>query len=219
MIHSKIFEEDVLQNFEKKLLQLLNSSEDFDNRRIVASPRAVGDAVQEVIGEHLLDCLPKNIVKDYSDAFARRAMADLAFYDNDGNYFMIDIKTHNKNTSFNMPNLTSVERLARFYEDDKNFFVIMLVEYSIIENKIVFEKVRFVPIENFAWDCLTLGALGWGQIQIANANIISIDRELTRKNWMLQLCDTLDIFYPKEILKIEKRIDRFAKVRAFWENK
>ena len=219
MIHSKIFEEDVLKNFEKKLLQLLNSSEDFHNRRIVSSPRAVGDAVQEVIGEHLLDCLPENIVKDYSDAFARRAMADLAFSDNDDNYFMIDIKTHNKDTSFNMPNLTSVERLARFYEDDKNFFVILLVEYSIVENKIIFEKVRFVPIENFAWDCLTIGALGWGQIQIANANVISIDRDLTRKSWMLQLCDTLDIFYPKEILKIEKRIDRFAKVRAFWEKK
>lgn len=219
MIHSKIFELEVLQNFEKKLLQLLNTSDDFDNKRIISSPRAVGDAVQEIIGEKLLNCFPENIVKDYSDTFARRAMADLAFYDNDNNYFIIDIKTDNKNTSFNMPNLTSVERLARFYEDDKNFFVILLVEYSTESNKIVFEQVRFVPIENFAWDCLTIGALGWGQIQIANANVISIDRELTRKSWMLQLCDTLDIFYPKEILKIEKRIDRFAKVRKFWENK
>lgn len=219
MIHSKIFSEDVLQNFEKKLLEILNSSDDFNNKRIVSSPRAVGDAVQEIIGEKLLTCFPENTVKDYNDAFARRAMADLALYDNDNNYFVIDIKTHNKCTSFNMPNLTSVERLARFYEDDKNFFVILLVEYSTTENEIIFEQVRFVPIENFAWNCLTIGALGWGQIQIANANVISIDRELTRKNWMLQLCDTLDLFYPKEISKIEKRIDRFAKVREFWKNK
>ena len=219
MIYSKIFSEDVLHNFEKKLLGILNNSDDFSNRRIVSSPRAVGDAVQEIIGEKLLTCFPENIVKDYSDAFARRAMADLAFYDNDNNYFIIDIKTHNRNTSFNMPNLTSVERLARFYEDDKNFFVILLVEYSTAQNEIIFDQVRFVPIENFAWNCLTIGALGWGQIQIANANVISIDRELTRKNWMLQLCDTLDLFYPKEIIKIEKRIDRFAKVREFWENK
>ena len=219
MIHSIIFDNEVLNSFQNNLLQLLNSSGDFNNKRIVSSPRAVGDAVQEIIGEKLLSCLPDNIIKDYSDSFARRAMADLAFSDNDNNYFVIDIKTHNKNTSFNMPNLTSVERLARFYEDDKNFFVILLVEYSIVDSKIVFEKVRFVPIENLSWDCLTIGALGWGQIQIANANVISIDRELTRKKWMLQLCDALDVFYPKEILKIEKRIDRFAKVRAFWENK
>ena len=219
MIKTKIFEEKILKNFENKLLQLLNNSEDFDNKRIISSPRAVGDAVQEIVCEKLLDCFPENVVKDYSDTFARRAMADLAFYDNDNNYFVIDIKTHNKNTSFNMPNLTSIERLARFYEDDKNFFVILLVEYSTEKGKIIFEKVSFVPVENFEWDCLTIGALGWGQIQIANANVIKIDRELTRKSWMLQLCDALDMFYPKEILKIEKRIDRFAKVREFWENK
>ena len=219
MVHSKIFSEDVLQYFEKKLLEILNDSEDFDNKRIISSPRAVGDTVQEIIGEKLLSCFPENMVKDYSDTFARRAMADLALYDNDNNYFVIDIKTHNKNTSFNMPNLTSVERLARFYEDDKNFFVILLVEYSTSKDKIIFDQVRFVPIENFTWDCLTIGALGWGQIQIANANVISINREATRKSWMLELCDTLDFFYPKEILKIEKRIDRFAKVRAFWESK
>ena len=219
MIYSKIFEKETLENLENKLLKLLNASEDFDNTRIASSPRAVGDTVQEIIGEHLLSCLDKNIIKDYSDTFSRRAMADLAFCDNDNNYFIIDIKTHNKSTDFNMPNLTSVERLARFYEDDKNFFIILLVEYSSVENSIVFEKVRFVPIENFSWSCLTIGALGWGQIQIANANIINIDRSLTRKKWMLQLCDTLDIFYPKEIHKIEKRIDRFAKVRAFWEEK
>ena len=28
------------------------------------------------------------------------------------------------------------------------------------------QKVHFVPIEFLSWDCLTIGALGWGQIQI-----------------------------------------------------
>ena len=102
MIYSKIFEEKTLRFFEAKLLQLLNDSEDFRNRRIVSSPRAVGDAVQDVISENLLTCFPKNIVKDYSDSFARRAMADIAFNDYDNNYFIIDVKTHNKNTSFNI---------------------------------------------------------------------------------------------------------------------
>ena len=219
MIHSKIFEEKNLKTFENKLLKLLNDSEDFNNKRIVSSPRAVGDAVQEIIGEKLLTCFPQDIIKDYNDTFARRAMADLAFCDNDDNYFVIDIKTHNKNTSFNMPNLTSVERLSRFYEDDKNFFVILFVEYSTEGNKIVFDQVKFVPIENFAWDCLTIGALGWGQIQIANAKVININRNLTRKDWMLQLCERLNAFYPKEKLKIEKRIDYFSKVKSYWKNK
>ena len=53
-------------------------------------------------------------------------MADLAFEDLDGYYYIVDVKTHRLSTKFNMPNLTSVERLARFYEDDKNYFVVLM---------------------------------------------------------------------------------------------
>ena len=72
----------------------------------------MGDTVQEVIGEILLDCFPAGLIDNFSSDFTRRAMEDVAFCDIDGNYYAIDIKTHNKSTKFNMPNLISVERLA-----------------------------------------------------------------------------------------------------------
>ena len=68
------------------------------------------------------------------------------------------------------------------------------------------------------WSCLTLGALGWGQIQIVNSNNIVINKQYTRKNWMFDLCSRLEQFYPNEILKITKRIEHFRSVREFWEN-
>lgn len=117
-----------------------------------------------------------------------------------------------------MPNLTSVERLSRFYEDDKNYFVILSVSYHLSATKVVVTKVNFVPIEFFMWDCLTLGALGWGQIQIANSNYVNI-KQYSRKKWMLELCDALELFYPKEIGKIHTRIEHFQKIRRFWETK
>jgi hypothetical protein len=80
-----------------------------------------------------------------------------------------------------------------------------------------FNEVKFIPIEYLSWSCLTLGALGWGQIQIANSNKISINQTQTRRQWMLQLCDALELFYPNEISKINERIERFKKVRIFWE--
>ncbi len=217
MINSSLFDVTILQRIQDNLLDLLNSCNDFENARIISSPRAVGDAVQEILGERMSECFPKGTIKDFSDSFARRAMADVAFMDFQENYFIVDIKTHNRDTDFNMPNLTSVERLSRFYEDDKNFFVILLAEYKILNGKIKFDAVRLIPIEHLKWDCLTIGALGWGQIQIANARIVNIDRTQSRKNWMLQLCDVMDLFYPKEIAKIEKRMNYFAKVRAFWQ--
>ena len=146
-------------------------------------------------------------------------MADIAFTDKDNFYYVVDVKTHRLDTHFNMPNLTSVERLARFYEDDNNYFVVLTVAYNLVGTKVKVEKVHFVPIEFLSWDCLTIGALGWGQIQIANSNNIIVTPKYTRKEWMLEFCDIMLEFYPKEILKIDKRIKHFEKVKKVWEKK
>lgn len=216
---NKILNSSTLQYLENRLLDELSKNPFFQQKRIMNSPRAMGDTVQEVIGELLPKCLPDGVISEFSADFARRAMADLAFTDVDNNYYLIDVKTHNTTTQFNMPNLTSVHRLSRFYEDDRNYFIVLLVEYAVENGTLSFSAVRFVPIEHLKWSCLTIGALGWGQIQIANASIIHIARTATRKEWMLSLCDELDVFYPKEISKIEDRLDYFRTVRAFWESK
>ena len=216
---NKVLNCGTLQYLEKNLLKELSANTVFQQRQIMNSPRAMGDAVQDIVGDLLPRCFPEGILSEFSADFARRAMADLAFTDVENNYYLIDVKTHNTTTQFNMPNLTSVHRLSRFYEDDRNYFVILLVEYAVDNNQLRFTNVRFVPIEHLQWSCLTIGALGWGQIQIANANIIQIDSNNTRKGWMLSLCDQLDVFYPKEIAKITDRLDYFRTVRAFWERK
>lgn len=219
MIDSPIFETETLTKVQNNILSLLNSSRDFENVRIRNSPRAVGDAVQGILGEKMGECFPKGLIKDFDDGFARRAMADVAFMDSRENNFIVDIKTHNRDTVFNMPNLTSVQRLSRLYEHDNNFFVILLAEYKVEKDKLVFDAVRFIPIEHLKWDCLSVGALGWGQIQIKNARVVNIDRTQSRRDWMLQLCDKMSIFYPNEIRKIEKRMKYFANVRDFWKNR
>ena len=76
-------------------------------------------------------------------------------------YYNIDVKTHNTATKFNMPNIVSVERLARFYEDDSNYFTILMIAYHINQaQKIEATNCYFIPLEYLHWDCLTLGALG-----------------------------------------------------------
>jgi len=146
-------------------------------------------------------------------------MADIAFKDKKNFYCIVDVKAHREDTKFNMPNLTSVERLSRFYEDDKNVFALIMVRYRLDDIRVLATEVSFVPIEFLSWDCLTVGALGWGQIQIANSNRIIVNDGFSRKQWMLTLCDTLLEFYPKEILKIHERIGRFEDVKSYWEKK
>ncbi|MGB9616018.1 MAG: hypothetical protein ACP5M0_14470 [Desulfomonilaceae bacterium] len=146
-------------------------------------------------------------------------MADLAFTDRDGFYYIVDVKTHRLDTHFNMPNLTSVKRLTRFYEDDRNYFVALLVKYVVQGIRVIVKEVHFVPIEFLAWDCLTIGALGWGQIQITNANSIYINHGYSRKKWMIELCNVMIKFYPREIGKIRERARYFSRAKRYWEQK
>lgn len=213
---SELFTDDTRQAIEAKVLASLNATQ-LMNRNTASSPRAVGDAVQGYLESHFADCVPAGLIGEFNAAFARRAMADFALTDKDGNYIIIDCKTHNTGTSFHMPNLTSVERLARLYEDSANYFALLLVAYSQEADKLTFSSCHFVPIEMLDWSCLTIGALGWGQIQIANTDRIVVNHKCTRKEWMLGLCDRLDLFYPREIMKINDRMDYFRRVRAFWQ--
>jgi hypothetical protein len=218
MPKSKIFYESAYKRIEKGIIKLINGQADFLSVKTATSPRAAGDAIQGILSDNFRS-LVGDWCTEYSADFARRAMADLAFQDKDGFYYVVDVKTHRLETHFNMPNLTSVERLARFYEDDRNYFVILMLSYSMEGNKVRAKTAHFVPIEFLSWDCLTIGALGWGQIQIANANVISVREGYPRKDWMLELCDVMLEFYPKEIEKIGKRIEYFRNVRRRWEER
>ena len=196
----------------------LNSTPDFLTPQTAGSPRAVGDAIESLVAENFHTFLG-SCCHEYSSDFARRAMADLAFTDKEGIYSVVDVKTHREETRFNMPNLTSVERLTRFYESDTNVFSVMLIRYSIEGIRLTVSEVIFAPIEFLDWDCLTVGALGWGQIQIADAKQIRVRERYSRRRWMLQLCEVMGEFYPREIAKIRDRMDRFDQVKAYWESR
>jgi hypothetical protein len=202
----------------ERIKQYINSAPVFLSSQTAGSTRAAGDAIQSLIAEKF-DTFLGEWCKEYSSNFARRAMADVAFTDKEGFYCVVDVKTHRVDTKFNMPNLTSVERLSRFYEDDNNIFAVIMVKYVLDGNKVNATEVTFVPIEFLDWDCLTVGALGWGQIQIADSNRIMVNHAYSRKRWMLSLCDVMLDFYPKEISKIKERQLHFQEVKTFWEKK
>jgi len=215
-----IFSDRRYLDIEKKVRDLIGKEKTFLSTSTVNSTRAIGDAIENIISTNF-ESVVAGYCKEYSSDFARRAMADLAFEDKEGNYYLIDVKTHNIETKFNMPNLTSVRRLAQLYynEDyvEKDDCTLLIVRYKIQNLDINVLDVHFVPIENLDWSCLTIGALGWGQIQIANSRNIKIDREPKRKQWMLQMCDELDEFYPREIAKIKERSKFFLQTKAFWQ--
>jgi len=215
---SKLFRSGDYKDVQDRVRALLNGHESFLSASTARSTRAVGDAIASILGDNLKEILGGHC-SEYSASFARRAMADLAFKDPDGLYYIVDVKTHREDTKFNMPNLTSVERISRFYEDDSNCFVLLMVRYGLEGVRCRVSEVIFVPIEFMDWDCLTVGALGWGQIQIAKSNRITLRPQYPRRQWMLELCDVMLQFYPREIDKIRERMAYFEKVKEFWLHK
>lgn len=210
-----------LNELSNKILEILNrDAQTIVSVNSMSSPRSIGDAVQEFLAQRgLAEALAEIGISHIDSDFSRRSMEDIAFEDNSGNYYAVDVKTHNLSTQFNMPNLISVRRLANFYRNDSNTFCILIVSYEVVDNKLEYRECNFKPIEAFSWDCLTLGALGWGQIQFANANNLQFNQLMSRKRWMLDMCDKLETFYDEEIGKIVERKDWFSKIRQDWESK
>ncbi|MBQ7443444.1 MAG: hypothetical protein IJS59_06210 [Bacteroidaceae bacterium] len=212
----------ILEQAEANILNLLNDkARHLVRGRSLRSPRAIGDSVQLFLSEKrgLQQCLPASMLKSFEGDFERRSMEDMAFYDNENQYYAVDCKTHNLATAFNMPNLISVRRLANYYKNDFNTFCLLIVEYGVNGDEIEYKACHFKPIEAFSWDCLTIGALGWGQIQIANANRLEFLSCPKRKEWMIQLCERLELFYDEEVAKIAERKQWFNDIKDYWIKK
>src|SRR5258708_32069405 len=213
---SRLFFTQERMNVERRISDFINKQKSFLSARTIGSPRAVGDALQDLLANHLAELVGEEFCMNYSSDFSRRSMADMAFDDSESCHYVVDVKTHRLGTAFSMPNLTSVERLAKFYDEDANYFVILLIPYEVGGADVRASNVTFVPIEFLDWSCLTIGALGWGQIQIANANRIKVNDGYSRKIWMLELCARLLEFYPRELSKIGRRIEYFQTIQKSW---
>jgi len=169
------------------------------------STRGVGDAIEGLIVDEF-DSIAEGLVDSVGTNFSRRAMEDLSFRIG-GKYYAVDVKTHRDEPGFHMPNLTSVRRLMDFYEDDDNFFVIVMIKYRLTHGGGLGDITAIVePIEWFDWNCLRIGALGWGQLQFRSASDIGVNRSQTRRDWLRSFARELKQHYAKEEAKIRGRL-------------
>ncbi len=84
-MRSRLFYSDAYLDVQRRTLALLNAQEAFLSTHTLHSPRATGDAVQDILASTFAELLG-DWSAEYSSSFARRAMADLAFRDIDDNY-------------------------------------------------------------------------------------------------------------------------------------
>ncbi len=207
---TKAIQNKIKRCLERERVELTRETEE--------STRAAGDAIQKAVSSKLENILGK-ACKEYKIDASRKAFSDMQFMGNSDIYCAVDVKSHNLDSEFNMPNLTSARRLIKFYDENKRCFILLIVEYTVNDKIIVPQKVVFVPIEHLDWGCLTIGALGWGQVQIRDSKKIKINRKQTKRQWVLRLCINMIDFYSSEQKKIVARRNEFKKKKAVWKNR
>ena len=200
------------------LRRLIESSAQVLNSRTSASTRAAGDAIERIVG-NLLPELLSDVNGTWESELGARDRADARVQTIDGTTDF-DIKTHRTGRKFSRSNIISVKRLVDFYEKSTNVFVLVLVTYSVEGSDVTFESCRAFPVEWLSWDSLTLGLLGWGQLQFKTTGSYKLVDRQNRAEWMTELCDQLLAFYPREISKmVETRLTFFQRAREKWASK
>jgi len=164
--------------------------------------RGIADIIEQDVSKIILN-LKSRIIKESYEAKSKRSIEDVGLITNDYDDVKIDIKTHDIESELSMPNLISIARLKKFYENDRNLLVYVFVKYVNHGNNVQVLEVKVRPIEQLNWECLTIGNLGKGQLQITDMNKVSFQNFMTRKDWMERLSYDAVIYYQKLIDKIQ----------------
>lgn len=174
-------------------------------------PRVVADDIEQYIKQNIDKFV---ITGNTTVATSRLDMKDVGFIHNNIEY-IVDIKTHNTMTTFNMPNITSVSRLMDLYKDTHKEFSLLIVKYSIGDSFVNIQSVAFGKIWNISTSCFRFGNLGTGQLQLKNSNNIEINNN-DKREWFKWFYLELYNFYQKEERKIQKRKDNISlKLREY----
>lgn len=197
----------ILQKIARATLKVLRDTTFAGSR----NQRAIAEAIADTIADNwasICSGLAQNPRSDYPP----RHMADVSCGLKDKDCW-IDIKTRNVEKGFNMPNITAVKRLDKFYATPTNCFLVLLVEYRLdADGNVVIQAVDLFPVETLDWDCLHIVALGRGQLQIVDAKHIVLNRQQSRQDWLRQFYERLVVFYKREMKKDQRDL-RWAQNR------
>lgn len=140
--------------------------------------RGIADLIEGIVADTII------LRHGGEAASSKRSIEDVMV----GNSTYVDIKTRDVNADFSMPNLISIDRLRRLYDEPANELVYIFVDYEVLteendqaiytqERYVVIRSVEIRPIETISWDNLHIQALGKGQLQLKDAhNPIKIGR-------------------------------------------
>ena len=166
--------------------------------------RTIGDLIESKISKLLME-FNSELITEKKTARSKKSIEDITLLIN-GISFYVDPKTHNLNSDFSMPNLTSVEKVKKLFFNNSEELVYIFVSYCIQESYVIIENIQVFFIWELDVSILGIGALGKGQLQIKDANKEIIFTNKTKEEWFSDFRSLVQNYLEKQKNKINKQI-------------
>jgi hypothetical protein len=149
--------------------------------------RTVGDLIEYQIKQIIMGLKDSNLVRECLEPRSKKSIEDVTLIgvDNITNY--IDTKTHDVDSEFSMPNLTSVEKIRKLLSDDSKSLIYVFVSYKKENNIVTIQKIEVKYIWEIDFSILRIGSLGKGQLQISDMNKELVFTEEGKISWFEKL--------------------------------
>jgi len=187
----------MIQLLRNTLAELIGSQIDSNGLQ----QRGIADKIEELVCNKIKTINTNGLLVE--DASSKRSLEDIQVTDENGNLYKLDIKTHDINADFSMPNMVSVARLLNFYQTETNNLAYIFVDYKEENNITEITNIIIKLVEELSWDMLAIQNLGKGQLQIKDMNSELIFIEPNREVWVQQLKVNMVEHYNKTIRKIQ----------------
>lgn len=190
--------EDIQLELEEKLksFQIQQGSEQ----------RTIGDLVEHKVKEICKEfSIKKNL--QFKDRRSKKSLEDFTLIqtkDGIDNVYYFDPKTHDENSEFSMPNLSSIDKLKNLLLSDNESLVNIFVSYSIEENTVTVNKIDVKYIWELDFSVLRIGSLGKGQLQISNMKNNLIFTNEGKLEWLKKLKLKVNEYHDDQIKRLEK---------------
>jgi len=161
--------------------------------------RGIADIIEMVVSKACRDEFMFDELWTYYPARSKRSMEDFSLRGDKMTYWY-DVKSHDLNGDFCMPNLISIDRLRRVINDDSQELVYIFVDYIMNDIK----EIKFLPIHKISHQSLAIQNLGLGVLQLKNAHDPIIPFEGTKREWANEFSRMAIAFYEKQAKKFNQ---------------
>lgn len=166
--------------------------------------RSVADLIEFRVKSILMGLCDNDLVSKCLEPRSKKSIEDMSIVGKNGVKYYTDTKSHNINSDFSMPNLTSVEKLRKLLEKNNEELIYIFVSYTTSGQNVSIINISVKYVWELSFKMLRIGSLGKGQLQISNMNKELEFTNIGKQTWLDELKSNVRKYHDQRINQIKK---------------